>query len=309
MDVLIVGAGTMGHSLAQVFAMAGHQVHLTDKDQKCMETALRFIRSNLNTLREGGIDPGEDAEVLSRIHTSPRIEEAAEGVALAIEAVYEDVKIKKEVFTLLDRHCPADAILASNTSYLNIFEIADTARPDKVIIAHWYAPPHIIPLVEVVKGPGTSWDTVRRVEVWLKEMGKHPVILREFVPGFIVNRIQRAITREVLAMLSRGIFSHEEIDEAVRWSLGIRLPVLGVVRRLDYAGLDLVRKYLGNPSIQLADSDDDARALIEKMVGEDRLGIKNSRGFYDYRDCSTEDLMKKRDLELLKWLRVMEKQE
>jgi len=306
MKVLIVGAGTMGHSLAQVFAMAGHQVQLTDEDEECLERALGFIRSNLHTLREAGTDPGNDEEVMGRIRTCPSIKDAASGVAFAIEAVYEDIKIKEEVFALLDRHCPPDAILASNTSYLNIFEIARTSRPEKVLITHWYAPPHIIPLVEVVKGPATSWETVHQVEGWLKKMGKHPVVLREFVPGFIVNRIQRAMVREVLSMLARGLFSPEEIDEAVRWSLGIRLPVLGMVRRLDYTGLDLVRRYMGNPSIQLADSDDDARELIQKMVAEGKTGIKNSRGFYDYEGRSPEELMKERDLELMKWLKVME---
>ncbi len=306
MDVLVVGAGTMGHSLAQVFATAGHQVRLTDKDPECLERALRFIQANLQTLREAGINPGEDTAVLGRIRTSTSIEEAAADVALAIEAVFEDATVKREVFTLLDRHCPPHAILASNTSYLNIFEIVATSRPDKVIIAHWYAPPHIIPLVDVVRGPGTSGKTVQRMVGWLREMGKRPVVLKEFIPGFIVNRIQRALGREVLSLLARGLFEPEEIDEAVRWSLGIRLPVLGVVRRIDYAGVDLAQKALQNPSIYLADTDDDARDLVEKMVTEGRLGIKSGRGFYDYKGRAAEEIKKERDLELLKWLRVME---
>ncbi|MBW2145456.1 MAG: 3-hydroxyacyl-CoA dehydrogenase family protein, partial [Deltaproteobacteria bacterium] len=175
-----------------------------------------------------------------------------------------------------------------------------------VIIAHWYAPPHIIPLVDVVKGPGTSRDTVHRVVGWLREMGKHPVVLKKFIPGFIVNRIQRAIGREVLSLLARGVFDPEEIDEAVRWSLGIRLPVLGVVRRIDYAGVDLARNVLRNPSIHLADTDDDARNLLEEMIAEGRLGVKSGRGFFDYCGRAPEELMKERDLELLKWLRVMD---
>lgn len=309
MNVLIVGAGTMGHSLALVFAMAGHQVYLTDKNQRRLERALCFIRSNIKTIREAGIDPGDDFKILELIHTSTIVKKAAATVDLAIEAVYEDEKVKQEVFTLLDHYCPPHAILASNTSYLNIFEIANTSRPDRVIITHWFAPPHIIPLVEVVKGPDTSWETVHRVEGWLREMGKRPITLKEFIPGFIVNRIQRAITREVISMLARGIFNAEEIDEAVRWSLGIRLPILGVVRRLDYTGLDLSLKHLENLSMQLAHSDDDARELLEKMVDKDRLGIKNSRGFYDYRGRSPEELMKDRDLKLLKWKQLMEKEE
>lgn len=305
MKVLIVGAGTMGHSLAQVFACAGHQVRLTDVEPQCLEKAFHYIRCNLQTLREAGIDHGDDSDVLARISTSTSIEDSSSEVELAIEAVTEDVKVKHDIFNLLDRFCPPNAILASNTSYLNIFEVVETSRPDKVLITHWVAPPHIIPLVEVVKGPDTSWDTVRLVEDLLKQIGKRPVILKQFVPGFIINRIQRAIGREALSLVGKGVFEPEVIDDAVCWSLAIRMPFLGVLRRIDYAGVDLAYKALLNPSINLADNDDDAKILVEKMVSEGRLGLKSGRGFYDYGNRPPEELMKERDLRLLKLLQMM----
>ena len=164
-NVAVIGAGTMGHSLAQAFAQGGCNVWLSDVREEILNKAKSLISSNLKTLAElDMLNRKEPAAVLGRIQTTTRIETAAEKAEFVIEAIIEDPAAKKEMFAALDRICPPQAILASNTSYLDIFKFVETGRPDKVLITHWFAPPHLVPLVEVVKGPRTSPETVSRGE-------------------------------------------------------------------------------------------------------------------------------------------------
>jgi 3-hydroxyacyl-CoA dehydrogenase len=162
-NVTIVGAGTMGHSLAQVFAQSGYKVRLNDVQEEILSKAKGLIAANLQTLVElGFLEQKDAAATLSRILTTPRIEEAGRDADFVIEAIIEDQNAKKEIFKTLDRVCPDPAILASNTSYLDIFKFVETRRPDKVLITHWFAPPHIVPLVEIVHGSQTSSETIRQ---------------------------------------------------------------------------------------------------------------------------------------------------
>ena len=171
--VLIVGAGTMGYSLALNFAKGGYDVSLVDNDSQILLKAEKLIGSAFETLKQAGlITDAEISQALPRITTSTNLVEAAREADLVIEAVTENSSIKKDIFHLLDTNCPKHTILTSNTSYLNIFEIAETSRPDKVLIAHWFAPPHIIPLVEIVRGDKTSSETVEIVKEVLEKLGK-----------------------------------------------------------------------------------------------------------------------------------------
>ncbi len=163
-NVTIVGAGTMGHSLAQSFAQAGYDVWLHDLSDEILIKAKRLIASNLRTLAEAELlDASEQSPALDRIRTTTSIVEAGENADFVIEAASEDAAAKKEIFRTLDEVCPPGAILASNTSYLDIFQFVETGRPDKVLITHWFAPPHLVPLVEIVRGPQTSQETVDRI--------------------------------------------------------------------------------------------------------------------------------------------------
>lgn len=299
-NVTIIGAGTMGHSLAQVFATGGYNVQLHDVKESALSDALRLVAANLDTQVELGLLRRRDKPgVLKRIRTTPRIEEACKEADLVIEAIIEDVEIKRKLFGTLDKACPPHAILASNTSYIDIFQVVKTNRPDKVLITHWFAPPHIIPLVEIVQGPETAPETVEAVKALLVKLGKKPMVLTKFLPGFIANRLQSAIRREVLFMLDNGYATAEQIDEATKSSFGLRIPILGILKRMDYAGLDMAQKLIVNRG-------DDATAregrskTIDKLVAEGRLGVKSGRGFYDYGGRSPEELMKERDIKLIK---------
>jgi len=299
-QVTIVGAGTMGHSLAQTFAMAGYRVWLHDIRDEVLSRAMGLIASNLRTLVEmRSLDASQPPIILKRIQTTTSIEEAGEKADFVIEAISEDETAKKGLFRTLDAVCPAGAILASNTSYMDIFQFVETDRPDKVLITHWFAPPHIIPLVEIVRGPRTSQETVDRVKALLIAAGKKPIVISRFLPGFIANRLQSALNNEVLHLLDNGYATPEDIDLATKSSFGLRMPILGLVKRMDYTGLDLAQKIIENAVYKIPPQRTRSET-VDRLVSQERLGVKTGGGFYEYSGRSPEEIMKERDCKLIK---------
>jgi len=299
--VAIIGAGTMGHSLAQVFAQGGYQVTLNDVSEEILQQARRLIAANLETLCEAGLfDPAEKYPVLEeRITYTTDLAAAVATSELVIEAIFEDPGAKKELFSRLDRLSPPEAILASNTSYLDIYQFVETKRPEKVIITHWFAPPHIVPLVEIVPGPHTTPETVATVKKVLDDLGKQTIVLKKFLPGFIANRLQAALGLEVYHLLDNGYATPEDIDMATKASFGLRMPILGLVRRVDFAGVDLAQRVLKNKAYTPPEVRGRSDA-VDSMVSQGRLGVKTGKGFYDYGDSPVEEILRKRDLKLLK---------
>jgi 3-hydroxybutyryl-CoA dehydrogenase len=252
---VIVGAGTMGHSLALLFAKEGFEVNLVDKDPAALEKAINLISSARKTLVKADlISAKEEGRIHTFINATSNIKAAAKDSDLAIETVDEDPAVKKYVFALLDSYCPKHTIFASNTSGLNIFTILSIRRPEKLIITHFFAPPHIIPLVEVVPGQHTGKQTVDQVIQLLQSLGKEPVLMKQYIPGFIVNRIQRAISREAFSLVDQNCASIEDVDRAVKRSLGIRLPSVGVLQTYDFTGLDVYKKICQENPIELSTS-------------------------------------------------------
>ncbi len=304
--VLIVGAGTMGHSIAMVFAQGGYEVDLIDLNQDILEKSLALIQANLQTLKEAGMIGGKSIpNILNRIHPSTSLE-VAKKADLVIEAISEHPKAKREVFQTLDGLCPDRTILTSNTSYLNLFQLTKGIRPEKMLICHWYAPPHLIPLVDLVQGPRSSEATVKTLRQILLELGKTPVLMKKFIPGYIVNRLQRAMAREIFFLLDRGYATAEEIDRAVKNSLGIRIPVVGVVQRYDYTGLDLALTFERNPAIHLVSKDRTPKTL-SRLVKKGYLGVKSGKGFYDYSSKRLEEVLKERDRKLIEMMKCLRK--
>ncbi len=299
-NITIVGAGTMGHSLAQVFAQAGYEVWLNDVKEEILAKAKTLISSNLQTLVETRLlEKDQTPAVLNRIHTTTRIEEAGKNADFVIEAIIEDAAAKKEMFKILDQVCPREAILASNTSYMDIFQFVETQRPAQVLITHWFAPPHIVPLVEIVRGPKTSQQTVDRVKDLILGVGKKPIILSKFLPGFIANRLQSALGNEVLFLLDNGYASAEDIDLATKASFGLRMPILGLVKRMDFTGLDLTQKVLSNATYKVPPQQVRSET-VDQLVARGKLGVKTGSGYYEYGGRSTEEIMKERDIKLIK---------
>lgn len=195
-------------------------------------------------------------------------------------------------------------LLASNTTFLNIFDFVETSRPDKVLIAHWYAPPQIIPLVDVVQGPRTDPSSVRLMAELLRGIDKKPVVFNRYVSGYVVSRLQFALQREVLYLLDNDYLSPEEADDAAKWGLALRMMVVGVVQRFDFGGLDFSARNLEKPSFAPTPLDYKPRKIFE-LVKQGFLGVKTGRGFYDYKGRSEAEVCGERDTKLLKMLKFL----
>ena len=277
--VAVIGGGTMGNGIAQVFATAGDEVVLIDVDESSLARARNAIAASLGRLiRKGALSASDQDGVLARIRgaTDP---EAARGVALAIEAVVEDRAVKEDVFRRLDGILSHDAILATNTSSLSITELAAvTERPDRVIGMHFMNPVPVMTLVEVIRGLATSDGTVERVEAWSRELGKTPVEVQDY-PGFVSNRVLMPMINEAVYCLMEGVATREAIDQVMK--LGMNHP-LGPLALADLIGLDVCLHIMEVLHDGYGDSKYRPCPLLRKMVAAGRLGRKSGRGFYDY---------------------------
>ena len=298
----VIGAGLMGHGIAQIFASQGHRVSLLDVSEKILAEAIENIRTNLTLMAQSGIGSPEDIEpAVKRIEVTRELEEAAADAQFVIEAVTENLDLKQELFKGLDSICSSDCILATNTSVISITEIAAKAsKKDRILGTHFWNPPYLIPLVEVIKGQETSLRVVDLTVDLLRTVGKHPVRVKKDVPGFVGNRLQHALWREAISIVEKGIADAETVDEVIRKGFGIRLPVLGPIENADMVGLDLTMAIHDYILKHLESSPQPAQLLKEK-VEKGELGFKTGQGF---RRWSMEEAQRsrKRLIEyLLKW--------
>lgn len=307
--ILVVGAGTMGHGIAQTFAQSGFQVALVDQVEPALARAEALIRSSLATMVEAGLlKKNQIRPILKRITPSINLKEAAEDADLAIECITENKEAKKDLFKQLDILCPQRTLLASNSTFLNIFEFIETSRPDKILMTHWYSPPQIIPLVDVVKGPLTAEENIQKVVSLLKSIGKKPVIFQKPCTGYVVSRLQIAFQREVYWLLDNNFISPRDLDEAAIWGLAVRMVVLGICQRIDFGGLDISAKAALLAPEQCTPLDYKPQKLLE-LVQQGALGVKSGKGFYDYQGKSEAELCHERDKRLLKLLKLLSEYE
>jgi 3-hydroxybutyryl-CoA dehydrogenase len=309
-QISVMGAGLMGHGIAQVFAQKDYFVTLYDLNHTILERALSQIRSNLETFVEVGLETKERVDkVLSNIRISVDLKEAVKGAHFVIEAAPEDLILKMNLFEELDQYCPKEIILASNTSTLPISEIGRKAKEkERLVITHWFNPPHILPTVEVVRGVATSEEVFQTSFNLMRKIGKKPVkILRE-VPGFLINRIQTAMSREIFSLIEQGVAEPEDIDTAVKGSFGLRLATLGPLATMDMGGLDLLykgMKYL----YPLIDRSIEVQKIMEEKIERGELGLKTGKGFFQYERIENSGLAlskhsKERDKRLLYLLKT-----
>ncbi|WP_069807647.1 3-hydroxyacyl-CoA dehydrogenase/enoyl-CoA hydratase family protein [Vulcanisaeta thermophila] len=280
--VAVIGSGTMGHGIAEVSAMAGYDVVMVDVSQEILNKALERIRWSLGKFVERGRLSKDDVErIMGRIRTSLSIAEAVRDADIMIEAVPEDINLKKKVFAEADANAPPHAILATNTSSLPITEIAEaTRRPDKVVGIHFFNPPPLMPLVEVIKGAKTSDETAKKAYEFAKSLGKEPIMVNRDVPGFIVNRILIALNSGVCLMAADGTYSVVEIDSATKYRAG--LP-MGIFELQDFTGIDV--GYMVGLAVALRDPLLRVPCpLIEDLYKKGWLGQKSGRGFYEYKE-------------------------
>lgn len=281
--IAVVGAGLMGHGIAQGFALAGYDVGLHDVSDNRLDSALAQIRGNLQMFVELGLTDGaQAAEAPRRIHPSTALPEVVRHADLVIEAIVENLQAKQVLFQQLDRLCQEPTILASNSSTFMPSQLAvSTQRHDKVLVAHYFNPPHLLPLVEVVRGPATSEATVSAVVDLLTRMGKRPAIVQREVPGFIGNRLQVALLREAVSLVEQGIASPQDIDAVIKYGFGRRLAAAGVFEIFDIAGWDLTSTVMANLLPHIASSRELPQGITGK-VQRGELGVKTGQGYYPW---------------------------
>ena len=304
-NIAVIGLGTIGHSVAQVYATAGCTVNCFDPDPKSGASLADRVRTNLKQMSAAGISSLDDIEtIVSRFVICDNEAEAVSGVGFVSEAAAEDLTIKQALFSRLENHTDRHTILASNTSTYPMTQIArDMVHPDRALVTHPFNPPHLLPIIEVVPGESTSEQAVSAAMTLIEHTGKKPIRLNREMPGFLINRIQMAMVREVWDLLDQGVASAEDIDVAVRGSLGFRLAAIGPLSVCDFAGLDIWAKVFRNLATEIS-ADHEIPATVRELVDGGNYGTKTKRGFFDYSDeTSLTDRTNERDrgfLEILK---------
>lgn len=298
-----LGTGTMGSGITLAFALGGHQVYMYGRSETSLKGGFERIRNMVDGLVENGLISETDVpQIIERIHGVTNIEKAAEDADFVIEAITEDLALKQEIFAKVEKVCPVDTILASSTSGLSPTDIARLlAHKDRFVVAHFWNPPHLIPLVEVVPGKETSPKTVDFTEKILTEIGKKPVVLHREVLGFIGNRIQLAMLREALYLLEAGIASKEAIDTTVKYTLGRRLAITGPLESADLGGLDVFCNIAGYLFTDLCNSKE-VPAILKDAVKKENLGAKTGTGLYRWTEESLANIKKTREKHLAEWL-------
>jgi len=279
--ITVVGSGTMGRGIAQVAAFADFDVSVYDISQEILERAISTIKVNIEKhfISKGKIPREKGEEIIGRISMSTIIEEAAKEADFVIEAIPEDLHLKKKTFTELDRICPAHTILASNTSVLPVTAIAGaTKRPEKCIGTHFFNPPPVMKLVEVVLPVGVAEETVSTTLGVCDKMGKVPVKVKD-MPGFIVNRLLMLLYMEAAQIVLEGTATAEEVDMAMK--LGAGHP-MGPCELADFGGFDVIQMASDAIFEYTHCESDRLNILYRKMLEAGRLGKKNGKGFYDY---------------------------
>lgn len=299
LKVAVLGAGTMGHALALVYALGGHEVRLTDSSMAMLDKAGGLMETALASLVEAGEAPAIcTAEWLHhQVTRLPTLPETLEEVDLIVEAIIEQPEAKRALYAEVDRIAPDHAVIASNTSYLDPFPLIPARRQGRSLIMHWYTPPYLVDLVDIVAGPSCDPAIVDWARDVVAAMGKVPLVMQKFVPGYIANRIQQAIAAEVYRLIDEGVATAEEIDTAVVHGLALRIPVVGVMAKADFTGLPILQNALANNTYQPPEPRLNSETL-DKLIAAGRTGVMSGAGYYDW-DKDTRKLFAARDRRLM----------
>jgi len=303
-DVGVVGAGTMGAGIAQVFAQSGYTVRWYNRSAAGLQRGLARIRDNQSLLiRQGALTTGQAEAATARLHPTEALADLA-GVQLVSESIAENLPAKQALFRELDELCSDVTIFTTNTSGLSISRIAETiSRPQRFAGLHCANPAHIMPAVEIIKGEDTSDATCEVLTALVYRLGKRPVLVQREVPGFIANRLQFALLREALHLIETGVASAADVDATIRHGLGLRWALFGPLEIADLGGLDVFDAIAGYLFQDLSNAAE-VPEVLRQRVAEGRLGIKSGNGFYAYTPEQAQGLAAWRDEALLALMRV-----
>jgi 3-hydroxybutyryl-CoA dehydrogenase len=303
--IAILGAGTMGHGIAQVFAVNGHPVRLYDPSAAALEAAPQRIRQGLKPFLKLGLHTPREAErCLENLTLWSGVDDACRGAHVVVEAASEKLELKQDLLARAQAASEADALLCSNTSALSVTAMArGMDRPERLVGTHFWNPAPVIPCVEIVRGEKTSDQSVDDAWALVAAAGKEPVLVRREVPGFLGNRLQHALQREALYLVEQGIASPEDVDRVVKYGFGLRYALMGPLERADLGGLDVT--YAVQQTV-LPDLDNRTTPskLLRRRVLAGALGAKSGRGFYDWPPDQNERLQARRDRALLEIIRL-----
>jgi 3-hydroxybutyryl-CoA dehydrogenase len=301
-SMAVIGNGVIGHGVAEVFAKAGWTVRLIGRSEASLAQALARIRASLDEFVQADLLKAAAAEAaLANIQVSTTLSDAA-SADLVIEAVPEDMELKRDIFAELDRLCRADAVLATSSGHPASEVDTRVTHKERVIAAHFWYPPQLLPLVEVCGSPATSKAVIERTCAILTGVGKTPVVVDREVDGFIGNRIQFAALREAWSLWAQGIASAEAIDTVVKHSIGRRLAVTGPIESADLGGLDVMVPFAGflNPSLDTAPEPPEQVAALARAG---HRGVVSGKGVYDWSQRDGAALLAARRRELMRWLK------
>lgn len=284
--IAVIGAGLMGHGIAQVFALAGHDVAITDSFTANLDTVKQRVSANLRDL-------GDDPDAVNRVTPNADLALAVRDADYVVEAVLEDLPLKQALFAEIEKHVRPDTILASNTSVIPITEIMKGLQHrQRALGTHWWNPPYLVPLVEVI---GTEWTSPGTIETTMalhKAIGKTPVHVKKDVAGFVGNRLQHALWREAIALVEHGICDAETVDTVVKAAFGRRLAVLGPLENADLVGTDLTLA-IHKTVLPEIESRPGPSPYLEKLVAEGKLGFKSGEGFRKWTPEQQQELRTK----------------
>jgi 3-hydroxybutyryl-CoA dehydrogenase len=304
----VIGTGMMGPGIALTLALGGLRATILSRTDDGARNGLEKARTQLRVLEENELIEASQAEdATGRLASTTEFDETVAGVDLVIESGPENMQLKQDLFARMDSLARPEAVLASNTSSLSITGVASLcARPERVLTTHFWNPPHLMPLVEIVRGDKTSQEIAQNVRGLLARCGKTPVIVQKDRPGQLGNRLQHALWREAVNIVAEGIASAEDVDLAAKTGFGLRLPVYGMFEHADAVGLDMCLYIMDYIARDLYNQPQ-APALMFDLVARGDLGAKTGKGFYDWSRKDIEAVKARRDRFVIDFLRTQKK--
>jgi 3-hydroxybutyryl-CoA dehydrogenase len=306
-NIAVLGAGTMGHGIAETFAMYGYPVNLYETSEKIRCSVMESIKSELYFASENGLlEKSEIESIINNITLYDDLKSAVENVDYVIEATPEIIELKQILFGEIDRYCNENTIFASNTSSLALNEMmkkVSDARKEKMMVCHWYNPAHLMPIAELSYFGNMKEETYKKVEQLYHRIGKQTVKVLKDVPGLVANRIQQGVAREVFSLIEMGVASPEDIDTALKFGPAFRYATTGQLEVADMGGLDIWCT-VGDNLLSVMDSRNEANPILRQKVSEGKLGLKTGEGFFNYPKEKVEELKNEFNKRLIIQLKI-----